>query len=273
MYLSMPTDKEFEDLFREQLNGLEEAPPSKAWEAIREEIAVKPRRTNTAWYVVLPALLFLIGIGTFFSLRKPEAELKTVQPTAESAPVSQPENGGQQEQNSTTPYEAGKKEKSAKEELIIPGTERNSVYRTYLAVQKHAAKNKMKAPVLEASAKPNNATAVNIAPAKGDVADYLVAQKQEALKIAEETTLTLADGTSVKSEAEQVIVSQTVSAKKQKSVTEAITETFATQTYPEAIADTVNNMVVEVPYTVQPEKKSWFGRFTSNLRSLFSSGK
>lgn len=273
----MPTDKEFEDFFREQLNGLEEAPPLNAWQGIREEIAVKPRRLNTSWYAV-PALFFLIGIATFLGLRKPAAEKKTAQRTTETSPVFQPENSGQPEQKATTPYEAGKQEKNgtpAKEELVIPGTERNSVYRTYLAVQKNAVK--AKTPVLEASAKRSKpmAEVATAAQAEENAANYAAAQKQEALKIAEETSMNLATATTTESVAEKTVISQHATAKKQKDVTEAITETFgAQQTYTEAIADTVNSMVLEVQYSVQPEqKKSWFGRITKNLRSLFSSGK
>jgi hypothetical protein len=276
MYPSMPTDKEFEDLFREQLNGLEEMPPLNAWQGIREEIAVKPRRINTSWFIV-PALFFLVGIATFLGLRKPAGEQKPVQHTTETGPASQPENSGQPERNATTPFEAGKQEKNgtpAKEELVIPGTERNSVYRTYLAVQKNAAKNTVKAPVLEASAKRNKpmAEVATTAQSEENSANYVAAQKQEALKIAEETSMNLA-ATATESLAEKTVISQNTNARKQKGVTEAITETFAPQSYPEAIADTVNNMVLEVNYSVQPEKKSWFGRFTHNLRSVFSSGK
>src|SRR4029079_1904469 len=57
----MPTDKEFEDFFREQLGGLEEAPPADGWNKIREDL--KP------WYVryrklTALALLFLLSVAT-----------------------------------------------------------------------------------------------------------------------------------------------------------------------------------------------------------------
>ena len=63
----MQTDKEFEDFFREQLNGLEETPPPNAWNKINKDL--KPPRT---WHRELAALalVLLISIGTYFGYEK-----------------------------------------------------------------------------------------------------------------------------------------------------------------------------------------------------------
>ena len=59
----MQTDKEFEDFFRDRLDGLEETPPFNAWEKIKEDI--KPPRT---YYREMAALALLCLISTFIYL-------------------------------------------------------------------------------------------------------------------------------------------------------------------------------------------------------------
>lgn len=58
----MQTDKEFEDFFREQLNGWEETPPVNAWNKINKDL--KPKRT---WYreMAAIALLLMVTVGVY----------------------------------------------------------------------------------------------------------------------------------------------------------------------------------------------------------------
>jgi hypothetical protein len=67
----MQTDKEFEDFFRERLNGLEETPPFNAWNKIKEDI--KPPRT---YYREMAAvvLLCLISAVIFLGIKKQPAQ-------------------------------------------------------------------------------------------------------------------------------------------------------------------------------------------------------
>lgn len=71
----MQTDKEFEDFFRERLNGLEETPPLNAWEKIKEDI--KPPRT---YYREMAAVLLLCLISAFIYLGIKKQPGQTGQP-------------------------------------------------------------------------------------------------------------------------------------------------------------------------------------------------
>ncbi|HSI90478.1 MAG TPA: hypothetical protein VK927_05140, partial [Adhaeribacter sp.] len=87
----MSTDnKDFEDFFRERLEGLEEAPPANGWEKIRQDIK-QPWYRKVNW-LAAAALLCLLSVAFYFATRLPQpAEQplarqtgKTVQPAAKT---------------------------------------------------------------------------------------------------------------------------------------------------------------------------------------------
>lgn len=86
----MQTDKEFEDFFRERLNGLEETPPPNAWNKIQADI--KPARTYYRELAAV-ALLCLLSIVIFLGLKnQPES---TSEAGLASATLNQPTSAEQ----------------------------------------------------------------------------------------------------------------------------------------------------------------------------------
>ena len=81
----MPTDKEFEDFFREQFQGLEEAPPSNGWVKIKEEI--RPKTSIYKW-LGTTFLVIVVSITALFTTLRHEARLQK-QHTAETVALEQ----------------------------------------------------------------------------------------------------------------------------------------------------------------------------------------
>src|SRR5687768_6222830 len=86
----MQTDKEFEDFFRERLNGLEETPPFNAWDKIKEDI--KPPRT---YYREMAALLLLCLVSAFIFLGIKTQPGQTGKPEIAMAPKQENTSQGQ----------------------------------------------------------------------------------------------------------------------------------------------------------------------------------
>src|SRR5687768_2019730 len=86
----MQTDKEFEDFFRERLNGLEETPPFNAWDKIKEDI--KPPRT---YYREMAALLLLCLVSAFIFLGIKTQPGQTGKPEIAMAPKQENASHGQ----------------------------------------------------------------------------------------------------------------------------------------------------------------------------------
>lgn len=88
----MPTDKEFEDFFREQFQGLEEAPPADGWNKIQQEI--EPRGSYLTW-LTATVLIFAVSFTALFTtlrqqLQQRKADTQIV--TGNQAAALQSEN-------------------------------------------------------------------------------------------------------------------------------------------------------------------------------------
>ncbi|KAA9333636.1 hypothetical protein [Adhaeribacter soli] len=81
----MPTDKEFEDFFREQFQGLEETPPANGWVKIQEEI--RPKTSIYKW-LGTTFLVIVVSITALFTTLRHEARLQK-QPKAETVALEQ----------------------------------------------------------------------------------------------------------------------------------------------------------------------------------------
>ena len=88
-------DKEFDELFRAKLDGLETEPSANIWPAIANELdSVKRRKGLAPWLSIAAGIVVLIGIGVFFIPKKTNTGMhppvkngvaKTTQPVASTA--------------------------------------------------------------------------------------------------------------------------------------------------------------------------------------------
>jgi hypothetical protein len=64
-------DKDFDQLFRSKLDGLEVQPATKVWANIEAEIGGKKKRSLAPIWSIAAAVLVLLGVGTWFLVNKP----------------------------------------------------------------------------------------------------------------------------------------------------------------------------------------------------------
>ncbi|GEO05070.1 hypothetical protein AAE02nite_27340 [Adhaeribacter aerolatus] len=100
----MLPDKEFEDLIRQKMAALDEAPPADGWKKIAADIK-PPKKPRAIWWWIGPLLLLLTGAGIYYytnksSVKKPDETL-TITENKKNTPVAASVNPDVQKENST----------------------------------------------------------------------------------------------------------------------------------------------------------------------------
>jgi hypothetical protein len=234
----MPTDKEFEDFFRDQFQGLEEAPPADGWNKIKQEI--KPRSEGYKWFAI-SALFFAMSFTALVTTLKQENNRNLQMLTAKTQAVATPEAVRVQDKAGLA---AQVKTSAEKPDAISTAViAENSTFSSPKATVSKpgitkavVARKKRNLPIVSALAIQNKNTAAKetgAAPAKENAAANYLRK----------------DAPASSAPIQETVIEQSV---------EATTATIAAPAETEALSDTMGPMIQPVPVdrnkTIPPKK-------------------
>jgi hypothetical protein len=104
-------DKEFDELFRSKLDGLEAVPSANVWTGITEGLdSKKSRKALAPWLSIAASIVVLIGVGLFFIPKKTNTITKpsVKNPIAAAQPVAKVQVAATQPQAPAAPKAPGK---------------------------------------------------------------------------------------------------------------------------------------------------------------------